>query len=194
MNCLKNNRGLSLIEIMVALSILAVVGAIAVPQFANYRKSAAESALQQSTRNTEQAFKLCRATKQFSLCDELTEINMPPLGGTTPGESKATGGASWCADTEVDISGDPVKACIQFNSDGTTSNTVNKRYCYKDGTGHADCANNQYDTSAPGSCPNGDTVQFSDGVCEADGDCSGGAKCMQTGAAANGACASGTCS
>ena len=37
MNCLKNNKGLSLVEILVAVSIIGIISAIAIPQFANYR-------------------------------------------------------------------------------------------------------------------------------------------------------------
>ncbi len=203
MNCLKrtisNNRGLSLIEIMVALSILAVVGAIAVPQFANYRKAAGYSSLEQSTTNTKRAYDLCRATKSFGECNTLALINMPGLDGSATESVNST--ISWCTDAEIDISGDNVKACIQFNSGGGVEETTNKRYCFKDGTSGSNCGS-QPGQTAPvvgtyqSQC---DTIAFNKGPCgdvdDPDGFCSGAGqtKCMSSGDSKAGVCTSGAC-
>ena len=189
MNCLKNNRGLSLIEIMVALSILAVVGAIAVPQFTNYRKSAAYSALEQSTTNTQRAFQLCRATKAFTECNTLSLINMPGLDAAAT--ESPNGNTSWCTDAEQDISGDPVKACIQFNSDGTIRETVSKKYCFKNKTVVGQTCTAGYEAAC-------DDIAYGKGPCGDKPDpaafCTGANQsgCMTT--AARGVCASGECS
>ena len=194
MNCLKNNRGLSLIEIMVALSILAVVGAIAVPQFQNYRKSAAYSALGQSVRNTQRAFSLCRATNAFESCDTMSEINMPKLGGTQPGESQ--GSNKWCADGKIKISGEDVNTCIEFAGSGNPVITSNRKYCYTPQTGDNCTAgrdkNAQADTSKP-AC--NEDLKFAGGPCLDDSVCDGrvsGDKCDS--ATANGTCSAGVCS
>ena len=58
---IKNNKGFSLIEIMVALGLLVVIGGIAVPQYNEYRKTARTRAVDATIGQVEQAVGACIA-------------------------------------------------------------------------------------------------------------------------------------
>ena len=64
MKQIKNNKGFSLIEIMVALGLLVVIGGIAVQQFNEYRKTAKKQAINSTISQIEQVVATCAAIEQ----------------------------------------------------------------------------------------------------------------------------------
>ncbi len=186
MNCLKNNKGLSLIEIMVALGILAIVGAIAVPQFNRYRSDAGYQAQRQSLVNTANAFNVCMATKVFDSCDSLSELNINLPSENTSGFTQAAGGTggNFCADSQSIIGGVDVRSCVSITgATGSSSITSNQRFCFNDGGAQTIAAapNNcnsgaqfncttGYDTTCTSQC--GDELTTT--TCTDNAQCSGG--------------------
>ena len=73
---LKNQKGFSLIEVLVAVGIIAIISAIAVPQFTANRNQAARVAGDTSIANIIKAFNACRVLKPFDQCNSLSAIGI----------------------------------------------------------------------------------------------------------------------
>ena len=200
MNCLKNNRGLSLIEIMVALGILGVIGAIAVPQFTKYRRTAIYTAVGESLNNVARSAAVCIAANGYAGCNSLSKINMPQLEG---GQA-STGQTALCVDTVQTIAGEEFKACVSINGSGTSTTTTNKRFCYTDddSTTGTDSDGNTFTCgsghkqgyidgdTATNAC--NETLAITNGPCVGQADCKATETCQTAAEAANGDCNTGT--
>ena len=187
---MKNNKGFSLIEILVAVSIMGILIGVAVPKYNRYTEASQNSVIDFTLQNIKQAFKMCNMLNGFSGCDSTTKIKKK-LTTKNPVESK-NGTTSWCVSSDFKVGGDPVKVCIQFNNSSANKykTTLSKRYCYKDqdGTG---CTANTYNATC-------DTIVFDKGQCGSESNpnkyCTdrGQTGCMPTGA--TGVCSAGVCS
>jgi len=62
---LKNKKGFTLIELLIVVAIIAILAAIAIPQFGEYRKKAYNSAGQADLRNLKTALEAFYADKQM---------------------------------------------------------------------------------------------------------------------------------
>ena len=156
---LKNNKGLSLIEIMVVVGIIAVVAGIAIPQFNQYKKSAGYTALDASLTNVARAHNVCLATQQFSSCNDLEKIKISVTGNVNKGGTSP----KFCADIDTEIGGETIKACVSVDSsEGTVTKTANRQFCFKDTATGTACAtgnsNNTWDAKAT-NCT-GDTLDL----------------------------------
>lgn len=158
MNCLKNNKGLSLIEILVAVSIIGIISAIAVPSFLDYRENASLTAVNSTASNIAKAYQLCKATR--ANCSTLTELR---IDCDICGESKVTTAGGFCTDMTQEVGGgQEFKACVNIKSDGDIEKTYggNFKICHETCTGTA--------------CPNGDGVESATPditKCDEPGDC-----------------------
>ena len=73
---LKNNRGFSLVEVLVAVTIIGIIAGIAIPQFQDYRKQASKVAGETSVGNIERAFQNCIVLKDFNSCNSLSDLGV----------------------------------------------------------------------------------------------------------------------
>ena len=106
-NVLKNNKGFSLLEVLVGVSIIGIVSAIAVPQFTSYRENASLTSSNASLKNIEKSFELCMTVKgQVSDCDDLGKINIDcDICSTTKGSGK------FCGQIQTQVGGKTFQAC-----------------------------------------------------------------------------------
>ena len=118
---LKNKKGFSLLEVLIAVAIIAIISGIAVPQFTAQRNNAAKVASDTSAGNIAKAFKNCVALNPFGSCDSLSDIKVPCPAGSTC-DSGGTGG-KFCAHLWKGDAGSDFKVCISIDSAGTETRT-----------------------------------------------------------------------
>ena len=146
---LKNKKGFSLVEVLVAVAIIGIISAIAYPSFKDYRESAASVAANTSAINMAKAFTNCNVLNAFSNCITLADIKITcPAGANC--DSGGTGG-QWCAHIKKGTSAnnDDFNICVSVSPTGTVSTVAggallnNKYYCHKEVTGGSGCTTKQ---------------------------------------------------
>ena len=201
---MKNNKGFSMMEILVAVAIVAVLGAITVPQYQKYMKDTQITAKDNSLTNVARAFAACYVLKGLDLCDTLPELGVTSLSSNnTPVVAKSTSGVERiCVGVENTIGGVAIKSCVEANGQGGTTFTSNQGFCYKDGgaqaatiptshacndTGSAYTCKTTWDGKCATACQDEKVVGS---ICAANNDCS--PNLCKAGTA--GTCATGDCS
>ena len=113
---LKNKKGFSLLEVLVAVGIIAIISAIAVPQFTANKEEAAKVAGVTSVTNIEKAYKHCTALKSHADCDTLEDLKVtcPDCKGEVD-----SGNTKFCAQIEKSSGGKTFRACVDFESGDT---------------------------------------------------------------------------
>ena len=134
---LRNKKGFSMMEILVAVAIVGILGAITVPRYQQYMKDTQTTAKDNSLRNIAKAFAACTALKGLDACDTLAKIGVTSVSvkaNTSPDVSKSTSGIDrLCVGIENVIGGVDVKSCVEANVQGDVSFTSNQGFCYKQG-------------------------------------------------------------
>ena len=100
-------------EVLIAVGIIAIISGIAVPQFVEYRATAAVTAVGTTGDNVAKAYNLCSATR--TSCTSLTEIKMKCDICNTP----TTGADGFCVPMEQKVQNQAFKSCVQIKPDGT---------------------------------------------------------------------------
>ena len=118
-------------ELLVAVGIMAVLAAIGVPAFNQYRADAAKGAFIATGTNVAKAITACFATKAFTQCNDLDKVNMTC---SMCDKTVQTSGNKVCVNMESEIGGDTFKGCISVDaSTGKYGRTVNsatgQKYC-----------------------------------------------------------------
>ena len=112
---LNNNKGVSLLEILVAVSIIGIISAIAVPAFNDYRSTAARVASDTSIGNVAKAFRACIVSKTIAECSSFSGVGMQCPGDSTCSASVSSG--RFCADLKRGTAGqNDFNACISVDS------------------------------------------------------------------------------
>ena len=115
---LKSKRGFSLVEVLVAVAIIGIISAIAVPQFTANRNTAARVAGDTSISNILKAFNNCLVLNSFAQCNSLgaLKVNCPDCQSVSP-----TGTRIFCAHISKGgtATTDPdFAACVSINASG----------------------------------------------------------------------------
>ena len=124
---LKNKKGFSLLEVLIGVTIIGIIGAIAVPRFQNYRETAIITTAVTSGKNIAKAYNLCTATR--TSCTSLSELN---ISCETCGDIE-DGATGFCVEMSQTISGKTFTSCVQVNkADGLITQKFggDYKFCY----------------------------------------------------------------
>ena len=124
---LRNKKGFSLMEVMIAVGIIGVIAGIAVPQFQEYRITAAVTVVNTTGDNIVKAYNLCTATK--TSCNTLEALKMK-CDICKSDDIQTTAGL--CVPMEQKIQNQSFKACVHISTDGTVTKTYGGalKICY----------------------------------------------------------------
>ena len=127
---LKNNRGFSLVEVLIAVSIIGIISAIAVPQFQDYRANASLVAGDSTANNIVRAYNNCIALNTYAQCNTLTGIKVS-CSECTDGSHASNG--NFCVHYDKKIGAKDFRMCVSVNSAGTVNKTIGGDFevCHK---------------------------------------------------------------
>jgi type IV pilus assembly protein PilA len=109
---MNNEKGFTLVELMIVVAIIGILAAIAIPQFAAYRQRAFNTSAQSDVRNTKTAQEVLQADHQVYGTSDEAQLNAGGAGGAgvelagplSPASMTVVGGALLATNTV----GDPV--------------------------------------------------------------------------------------
>lgn len=114
---LKNKKGFSLLEILVAVAIIGIITAIAVPSYNANRKEAAKVAGTTSMANIHKAFQNCTVLKKFTDCNSLGAIGIS-CPDCASEKVDTAGSEKFCAHIEKSTGGQTFLACVSVDVGG----------------------------------------------------------------------------
>ena len=174
-----NNKGFSLLEVLVGVSIIGIISAIAVPTFTSYREGASVTASSSTLTNVKKAFNLCMSMSgQISSCNTLEALdiecgdcsvntdtgNTKFCGAVSTGVGGKTFQACWDNTDDSIVYGGDFKICYGQYDNDTTDSTAAVRTAFPN---LKKCKTN---TDCSGSLPTaGANQSWGGGTCEAGG-------------------------
>ena len=118
----KKQKGFSLVELMVVVAIMGILSGIAIPQYLQYRRTAAIESINADMNGIARAFLTCVSVHGFDRCDEFANL---AVSGFDPGrDSAGTANTQFfgakapfvCVDTIRVIGGAEYGSCVELNS------------------------------------------------------------------------------
>ena len=116
-NVLKNNKGFSLLEVLVGVAIIGIISAIAVPVYQNYTRHASFAAAAADRINIGKALRACSSVNPVKGCLTDTAIGITAQGCTN--QSDATVPA-FCILCSKEIAGQSFTYCMSSSNGGTS--------------------------------------------------------------------------
>ena len=173
--------GFSLVELLVVVTLIGVLAAIAIPNYNQYRRHVALNDMLATGSQIMQIHKSCRTVREFEHCDEESDFNNIniPNGGTVGTD----GSEKFCVGVEVTTAGETFKAC--YGVEKTIEyQTFSKKLCYTDDTSSGNCK----------PTPSGNSIAKASGyqggdceelvtplkICDQDSDCASDQVCSTT--------------
>ena len=128
---LKNKKGFSLLEVLVAVAIIGIISAIAVPRFQDYREQAGLVAGDTSIGNMAKAFHNCATLNAFTSCDTLSEIKITCPDCDTENNSNDY---PICFSYEKKAGGKNFRMCVGIDSSGVETRKIGGDFkvCHKE--------------------------------------------------------------
>ena len=144
---LKNQKGFTLMEVLVAVGLIGIITAIAVPQFQDYREQTGLVAGDASTTNMARAYKNCVALNDFASCNTLDKIGIKCEGCTDANPSLGNS-PPFCANFKSKAGAKEFKMCVSVSATENVSKSIGGAFqvCHKT------CA---LSSSPPQTCDNG---------------------------------------
>ena len=182
-----NNKGFTLLEVMVTVGILAVISGIAVPQYNKYKENAGYQAVGVDLQTIRKQFGVCMAVNSaVGSCTTASQLDINISGFAQVTFDDPANATKFCAVIDRSISGRDVKSCteVEVDTGKVIKTTANRKFCYEDDGAGGHDSNDAQDTDEP--------TEWGKGACDENSDCGSGKwKC---GTVKAGTCASGVCS
>ena len=176
---LKNKKGFSLLEVLIAVGIIGIISAIAYPSFEEYRGNAAKVASDTSASNVVKAFRNCVVLNGFSNCDTRAKLKMNCPSDSNCTEGKDASAGKLCVGISRGTGGNDFKVCVSMDTGGGESRTyggnlLTDKLCHQTGA----------DVSSGSGCTNTAEAPYNVGTsCNLQTDCTAKAddsKCTYT--------------
>ncbi len=137
-NITKNNKGFSLLEVLVGVSIIGIISAIAVPTYTKYREGASLTAGNTTADNIVKAYRNCLVLNTHAQCNTLAKISMTCPACKEPSTAHAT---NFCAYYDKPIGGQAFKLCVSVVA-GQATKTIGGAFkvCTRSCTAASVCA------------------------------------------------------